>query len=254
MATLFGTRALLGTQGLAYLLLAVTLLLYVADVVFHEEDRRRNRDRSRNTGTDPRLLIVVFGLVLVFGATAAMVAPAGPQESASSVRSSTRKVRGSSRPARRKRRPIPLAMAALFRSSRTSRPAVMGWRSNRTGCGSIQKRRRTPPLHCQHLQKLVTIAGTSSNIGTWRFYPIRSSTPCIASIRGRHCSPSMPSSLPPSLPSVSPSSVGAGFVIDPEVGGGSGRDFSDGWVRGARPAFPHQRTPERTTMNRNTNP
>jgi signal peptidase len=80
LATLFGTRALLGTQGLAYLLLGVTLLLYVADVVFHDEDRRRNRDRSRNTGTDPRLWIVVFGLVLVFGATAAMVAPAGTQE------------------------------------------------------------------------------------------------------------------------------------------------------------------------------
>jgi signal peptidase len=80
LATLFGTRALLGTQGLAYLLLAVTLLLYVADVVIHDEDRRRDRDRSRNTGADPRLWIVVFGLVVVFGATAAMVAPAGPQE------------------------------------------------------------------------------------------------------------------------------------------------------------------------------
>jgi signal peptidase len=80
MANLFGTRALLGTQGLAYLLLAVTLLLYVADVVIHDEDRRRDRDRSHNTGTDPRLWIIVFGLVLVFGATAAMVAPAGTQE------------------------------------------------------------------------------------------------------------------------------------------------------------------------------
>ncbi|MFW6376483.1 MAG: S26 family signal peptidase [archaeon] len=80
LADLLGTRAVLGTQGLAYLLLGATVLLYVVDVVRNGGERRRERDRSRENGVDPRLWIAGFGLVIVLGATVAMVAPAGAQE------------------------------------------------------------------------------------------------------------------------------------------------------------------------------
>jgi len=80
LAILLGTRAVLGVQGLAYLIFGATVLLYVADVLLHDDDRRRSRTRSRDDGADPRFWIAVFGLVLVLGATAAMVVPAGTQE------------------------------------------------------------------------------------------------------------------------------------------------------------------------------
>ena len=81
LASLFGTRALLGVQGLAYLLFALSLLAYALDVWLSDgSDRRRSRDRSRADGTSVRLLVAVFATALVLAATAAMVVPAGPQE------------------------------------------------------------------------------------------------------------------------------------------------------------------------------
>jgi signal peptidase len=80
LAGLFGTRALLGAQGLAYLFFAVTALWYVVGEWRAREGRDRDRSRSRTAGLDPRLIAAAFALLLVAGATAAMVAPAGTQE------------------------------------------------------------------------------------------------------------------------------------------------------------------------------
>ncbi|NLV06476.1 signal peptidase I [Haloarcula rubripromontorii] len=79
-ASIFGTRSLLGTQGLAYLLLGVSVCAYVIDLVLSGDRDRGRRDISRDTGTSVRLLIGIFAAAVVLSATATMVAPAGPQE------------------------------------------------------------------------------------------------------------------------------------------------------------------------------
>lgn len=79
LAAALGTRSLLGTQGLAYLLLALSILGYAADVLL-SDDRDRQRDVSRSDGVSVRLVIAVFAAAIVLSATASMVVPAGPQE------------------------------------------------------------------------------------------------------------------------------------------------------------------------------
>jgi signal peptidase len=67
---------------LGYLVAAAAAALYVRDVV---ADRGRRVDRStersvgRDEGVDPRLAVGVFAFVVVVGATAAMLGPAGTQ-------------------------------------------------------------------------------------------------------------------------------------------------------------------------------
>ncbi|MEF8883314.1 MAG: signal peptidase I [Halapricum sp.] len=78
IAGLLGTRSLLGTQGLAYLIFGLTIVLYAADV-WLSSDRRRSRSRKRDSGLSAHLLVGVMAASLVLAATAAMVAPAGPQ-------------------------------------------------------------------------------------------------------------------------------------------------------------------------------
>ncbi|GAA0287715.1 signal peptidase I [Halobacterium noricense] len=82
LATATGTRALLGTQGIAYLLLGLSALLYVFDLFFATSgpDRSRDRDRDRDQGISPGLVVAALAAVLVIAATAAMVVPAGTQE------------------------------------------------------------------------------------------------------------------------------------------------------------------------------
>jgi signal peptidase len=81
LAALLGTRALLGVQGLAYLLLAFSVVVYAVDAYRESGQRdRRTRDRSRDDGFDPRLVSGAFALLLVLAATAAMVVPAGSQQ------------------------------------------------------------------------------------------------------------------------------------------------------------------------------
>jgi len=80
-AATLGTRSLLGTQGLAYLLLALSIVAYVLDVwLGGSTERRRERERTRDSGTSARLLVGTFAAVIVLAATAAMVLPAGSQE------------------------------------------------------------------------------------------------------------------------------------------------------------------------------
>ena len=78
LATLFGTRALLGTQGLAYLLFAAGVLSYVVSTVLASDQQRRQT--RRETGVlDARLVIVALTAILVVLLTASMVVPAGAQ-------------------------------------------------------------------------------------------------------------------------------------------------------------------------------
>jgi signal peptidase len=79
LAGLLGTRSLLGLQGIAYLLFATTVLLYLLDL-YLADDTSRERDRERETGTSTRLLVGAMALGLVVAGTAAMAAPAGSQE------------------------------------------------------------------------------------------------------------------------------------------------------------------------------
>jgi len=80
IANLLGTRSLLGVQGLAYLVFALSILLYGIDAWRDSGRDRTSRERSRDTGTSARLLVGIFAAIVVFGATAAMVGPAGSQQ------------------------------------------------------------------------------------------------------------------------------------------------------------------------------
>ena len=80
IASAIGTRSLLGPQGLAYLLFALSIALYAVDAWRDSGRDRTTRDRSRRSGTSARLVVGVFAVLLVLGATAAMVVPAGTQE------------------------------------------------------------------------------------------------------------------------------------------------------------------------------
>jgi signal peptidase len=81
LAILTGSRAMLGTQGLAYVLLALSGLLYVYDLTVGGGDERdRSRDRGRDQGVSPTLIVLVLAAVLVTAATAAMVVPGGTQQ------------------------------------------------------------------------------------------------------------------------------------------------------------------------------
>jgi len=80
VASLLGTRAVLGTRGLAYLIFAVTLAWYVVGEWRARDTKEPERTRSQDTGVSPRLVVGLFALLLVGGATAAMVGPAGTQQ------------------------------------------------------------------------------------------------------------------------------------------------------------------------------
>jgi signal peptidase len=80
LATTFGTRSLLGTQGLATLLFALSVVAYAVDWYLAGGDRRRERSTGRDDGTSAKLVLAGFALLVVVAATAAMVVPAGTQE------------------------------------------------------------------------------------------------------------------------------------------------------------------------------
>lgn len=80
LAGLFGSRAFLGVAGLAYLFFLGALAWYLVGAWRESGEQSRERKRSRETGVDSRLVVGAFTALLVVGATAAMVAPAGSQE------------------------------------------------------------------------------------------------------------------------------------------------------------------------------
>ena len=81
LAVTFGVRSLQGTQGLAYILFALSMVAYAVDWYLNRNSRgTRERDRSRDDGTSVFAVVAVLALVLMATATAAMVVPAGTQE------------------------------------------------------------------------------------------------------------------------------------------------------------------------------
>lgn len=83
VAATLGTRSLLGTQGLLYLLLGLSAVGYVLDLLVGGSGRRdgaRERSRDRDDGLSTRLLVAGMALLVVGTATASMVVPAGSQE------------------------------------------------------------------------------------------------------------------------------------------------------------------------------
>ncbi|WP_144924100.1 signal peptidase I [Halorubrum salsamenti] len=81
LAVTFGVRSLQGTQGLAYILFALSGVAYAVDWYLDRGSREtRERDRSRDDGTSVFAIVGVLALVLMATATAAMVVPAGSQE------------------------------------------------------------------------------------------------------------------------------------------------------------------------------
>ena len=82
LARLVGHGSLLGTTGLVSLVAVGAGVLYVLDLLFLSGGsvRERSRERRRDDGSDPRVWVAAFALLLVLGATVAMVAPAETQE------------------------------------------------------------------------------------------------------------------------------------------------------------------------------
>ncbi|WP_200530322.1 signal peptidase I [Halorubrum sp. LN27] len=81
LAVALGIRSLQGTQGLAYILFALSGVAYAVDWYLDSGSREaRERDRSRDDGTSVFAIVGVLALVLMATATAAMVVPGGTQE------------------------------------------------------------------------------------------------------------------------------------------------------------------------------
>ena len=81
LAIVTGTRSLLGTRGLAYIMFGIGVLAYAASVLFGRQEGRERRDRTRDDGTaDYRLLVVGMAVVLVAVATAGMTLGGATQE------------------------------------------------------------------------------------------------------------------------------------------------------------------------------
>lgn len=83
LAGVVGSRTLLGTQGFATLIAILLLGLYGADVLrerFSTPPKSRERSSKRDTGSNVRVLMIVFTLTIVTAMTVAMAAPSGYHE------------------------------------------------------------------------------------------------------------------------------------------------------------------------------
>jgi signal peptidase len=81
LASVTGSRSLLGAQGLTYLLLGLSALLYVVDLFVSDgSERDRSRSRDRDRGLSTRTIVAGLAALVVLTSTASMVVPAGTQE------------------------------------------------------------------------------------------------------------------------------------------------------------------------------
>lgn len=80
LAMLLGTRTVLGVQGLAYLFFGASVAVYVVGEWRRGGRTDQQRTDSRDTGLDTRLVMAAFTGLLVLGATAGMVVPAGTEQ------------------------------------------------------------------------------------------------------------------------------------------------------------------------------
>lgn len=80
LAGVTGMGSLLGSQGLAYLILGLSIALYVVDLLLRAgPSRNRERTTGHDDGFDGALVVAGLALLVVIAATAAMVVPAGTQ-------------------------------------------------------------------------------------------------------------------------------------------------------------------------------
>lgn len=77
LAALTGIGSFLGGQGIAYLLLGLSIGIYVIDLLVGGSSRDRSRSRDREDGLTDSRILAVLAIVLVVSATAAMTLPAG---------------------------------------------------------------------------------------------------------------------------------------------------------------------------------
>lgn len=82
LAGVLGTRALLGSQGLAYILLGFGTLTYIiAGLTERSSQRRRSRNTDRRVEMmSPTTVIAVMAVILVVLLSASMLLPAGAQQ------------------------------------------------------------------------------------------------------------------------------------------------------------------------------
>ncbi len=85
VAMALGTRSLLGTQGLAYLLFGAGILLYIGSVIAEGDSsrspRRKRKRKRKRTRRVPKLVVALaLGGVLVASLTATMTVAGGVQE------------------------------------------------------------------------------------------------------------------------------------------------------------------------------
>jgi signal peptidase len=82
LAGLFGTRALLGSQGLALILLGFGLVTYIIAAVLEGDSRReKTRSTQRRTGMlDPKTIIAGMTVFLMVILTVSMVLPGGAHQ------------------------------------------------------------------------------------------------------------------------------------------------------------------------------
>lgn len=80
IARLAGTGALLGTQGLAYIVVGICVVGYIADLLLRDKSKEVEERSARDSGTGAHLFVILFSGLVILGATTAMAVPAGPQE------------------------------------------------------------------------------------------------------------------------------------------------------------------------------
>ena len=81
LAIILGTRAVLGTQGLSYVLVGLGTATYLLSAVAENQGKGRSRETSRQSQTvDPQFITATMTILLVVMLTLTMVVPGGLQE------------------------------------------------------------------------------------------------------------------------------------------------------------------------------
>lgn len=81
LAALLGTRAVLGTQGLSYVLVGLGTATYLLSAVAENRGRGRSRETSRQDQTiDPQFITAAMTILLVVVLSLTMIVPGGLQE------------------------------------------------------------------------------------------------------------------------------------------------------------------------------
>lgn len=83
LAVTFDTRMFYETQGLAMVIFALSIMLYIADLILSSRsgpDKDRDRQKSRESGIQYTWIILACAAIIMIAATAAMIVPGGTDE------------------------------------------------------------------------------------------------------------------------------------------------------------------------------